>query len=260
MRVKFDGWISNLQHGKLRHFLEISERKYWGVLKKCLDDSPEKAFFVFSLLFVRLEMSDFFWVKMKSKTAGALFAIYIAREMLQSLSTIADVNLLESVQKMKEHYEQRAIGGLNACYSDTGDSKKCSKLLQTKHQEWFNRSCLTLAEGGHFKAFIAQNGCQNLARKKWRSTISNRNSLWMIALAAIIPQLVLFIWFDVKVETTKQQEITKYRGETKRIIDDRSHARLFYRKFYEAAMVKYTLNIISNVILLILFTHVVLIG
>ena len=176
-------------------------------------EDPERELFVYSLLFMRHDMSVYFWEDMPCKTSGALFAILLTKTMMESSAVKVDINLQNAVENMQKDYEQKAIGILNACYAV--NSKTSHILLKVQHDCWGKKTCLDLAEKADAKTFIAQSGCQTLVREVWLGKISDRNPTWKIIVAALAPIFVYGIWFksDVKKELQNLEINRKHAKE-----------------------------------------------
>ena len=174
---------------------------------RCRD--PERELFVYSLLFMRHQLSLCFWEDMPCKTSGALFAMLLTKAMLESSAVKVDINLKNLVEKMQKDYERKAIGLLNACYAFS--PKTSHIMLKIQHDCWGQKTCLDLAEQADSKMFIAQSGCQTLVQEVWLGKISDRNSTWKILLATFFPAFVYGIWFthDTHRELEKLRKISK---------------------------------------------------
>ena len=265
-------------------------------------EDPERELFVYSLLFMRHDMSVYFWEDMLSKTSGALFAMVMTKAMLESSSVKVDINLQNLVESMQKDFQEKGIGILNTCYAV--NSKTSHTMLKVQHDCWGEKTCLDLAEKADAKSFIAQSGCQTLVREVWLGKISDRNSTWKIILAALAPFLVYSIWFksDVKKELRNLENVRK-QGESSlesardqnynpgatskssigfststdesilvgreseeslgATVDNTQDEISFtdrYKFFYKAPIVTFILNVVSNLVLLVLLSYVVMAG
>ena len=165
--------------------------------------NPERELFVFSLLFIRLEASEYFWENLLCKTSSAVFAVLVSKKILMSSRVRNDRNLQAEVRNMHENYERQAKEVLNSCY--VNNAKWCQTVLKVKHESWGSKTCIDLAIQADCKEFIAQSGCQTLLEKIWRGDIYE-NSLWKIIGATIFPFGVLFVVFDDDNETRAEKE------------------------------------------------------
>ena len=149
---------------------------------------PEIELFVYSLLFVRLETSEFFWNAISSKASSALFAVLVLKAILNYSGTRLDMKLQLKIQAMLKIFEGRATGIVNYCNDISTET--CHKILKAEHPTWGEKACLDLAVQADCKDFIAQSGCQTLVREVWLGELSDRNAPWKVSLAAAIPLLV----------------------------------------------------------------------
>ena len=167
--------------------------------------NPEHELFVYSLLFIRLETSEFFWENMLCKTSSAVFAVLISKSILNSSSVRGDRNLHARVQNMHENYERQAKGVLNSCYVNSVE--RCQTIITVEHESWGSKNCIELAIQADCKEFIAHSGCQTLLKKVWRGVLYD-NPVWKIIGATIIPFLVLLVVYkeDVIKERAKRDQ------------------------------------------------------
>ena len=154
---------------------------------------PEIELFVYSLLFVRLETSEFFWNAISSKASSALFAVLVLKAILNYSGTRLDMKLQLKIQAMLKIFEGRATGIVNYCNDISTET--CHKILKAEHPTWGEKACLDLAVQADCKDFIAQSGCQTLVREVWFGELSDRNAPWKVFMAAAIPLLVPLLEF-----------------------------------------------------------------
>ena len=191
-------------NNKIHHAQELSSNQsYLQTFRH-----PERELFVYSLLFIRPEASEYFWEDMLCKTSAALFAILVSKTILNSSGVRVDINLQIKVENMHDLYEFRAKGILNTCYDS--DAKRCQTVLKAEHEPWGSKTCLDLAIRADCKDFIAQSGCQTLVRQVWLGKLSDRNPYWRIVGAALIPFFVYALWFKVDV-SIEQAELEQDR-------------------------------------------------
>ena len=274
--------------------------EFWNSEKSLRFSDPERELFIYSLLFMRYQMSVCFWEYMHCKTSGALFAILLTTAMLKSPEVLMDINLQKRVEVIQKDYEQKAIGLLNTCYAS--NPKKSHLILQFPQEFCGQKTCLDLAEQANLKTFIAQSGCQTLVREVWLGEISEKNLTWKVALAAIFPFYVYAIWLKPdtqqslaplkrksanpsegkgKLDTTNVQASTTSSGyrssehatisnDTKEFVAQHSLAAQVdmsdmslikrYQLFYKAPIVTFILNVSSKLVMLVLFSFVVITG
>ena len=189
-------------NNKIHHAQELSTTQSYSQTFR----HPERELFVFSLLFIRPQTSEYFWEDMLCKTSAALFAILVSKKILNSSSVRVDINLQLKVESLLANYEFKAIGILNTCYDIS--AKTCQTVLKVQHDSWGKKTCLDLAEKADCKEFIAQSGCQTLVREVWLGKLSDRNPLWKIIGATFAPMFVYALWFkfDVSVEQAEIEQ------------------------------------------------------
>ena len=225
-------------------------------------ECPERELFVYSILFNRPEASLCFWENLQCKTSAALFAVWILDCTLQTLESRMDLNLHSRIEEMRQGYEERAIGILNHCYEF--DKKKCRKMMQAKHEYWGNRSCIDLALLARTKSFIAQSACQSISKKDWRGDISYWNSRFQIALAILLPPLIIVpLWIHFKPKgDRKSEDDKKSKGESTSESDEKLITKQLdkFKSFYTAPIVVFSLNAVSYFAFLCIFSWIVLNG
>ena len=213
---------------------------------------PESELFVYSLLFVRPEASEYFWEDMTFKTSAAIFAVLISKTILKSREIRDDTNLQSRVVKMLENYKFKATGILNTCYGES--SELSQQILQLKHEPWGSKSCLELATQADYKDFIAQSSCQTLIQEVWLGKLRECNPLWKIIGASLVPVFVPFLSFKGTVPD---------EAEKKQVANQEEKSISVAKKlkfFYTAPVITFTLNVIATLLFLILFSIVTLEG
>ena len=241
---------SKHQNTVLQNFLDGFERKFLKISRSC-GRSVGKALFVQSVLFVRLEMSVYLWEQLPGKTSAALFATLFTKRMLTDRQLKIDINLQKSVEDIQNEFETRANGIINACYANS--VRDCHNLLEAKHESWKGKSCLDLADEANAKSFIAQSASQSLIRKSWFGKISDETPKWKIILATVCPIIVKF---------DEEEPHKNESAQQKSNADERGTLSLFdrYQFFYQAPIASFILKVMSDVLLLVLFSFVVMTG
>ena len=173
--------------------------------------NPEIEMFVYSLLFIRPEASEYFWENTLCKTSAALFAILVCKTILNSSVSRLDMSLQLKIESMLKNYEFRAAGILNSCYDVKVDH--CHTILKIKHNRWGNKTCLDLAIQADCREFISQSGCQTLAQEDWYGKLSYRNSFWKILGVTVMPLLMPLLWFKTD-DSTAKAAVYEYRKRT----------------------------------------------
>ena len=213
---------------------------------------PERELFVYSLLFVRPEASEYFWEDMTCKTSAAIFAVLISKTILKSREIRDDSNLQSRVVKLLENYKFKATGILNTCYGESAELSQ--QILQLKHEPWGSKSCLELATQADYKDFIAQSSCQTLIQEVWLGKLRDCNPLWKIIGASLVPFFVPFLSFKGTVSD---------EAEKKQVANQEEKSISVAKKlkfFYTAPVITFTLNVIATLLFLILFSIVTLEG
>ena len=155
---------------------------------------PHIDLFVYSIVFARSEASEFFWTMLPCKTSAALFAALVLKTILKSTAASLDMDLQCRIEILSKTYEEKAKEIMNNCYKV--NAEHCHSMLKVEHDSWGKKTCLDLAIQAHCRSFLAQDGCQTLFRKFWLGEVSDRNHVWKIIGATLLPIFVILLLFD----------------------------------------------------------------
>ena len=179
--------------------------------------NPKRELFVYSLLFIRLEASEYFWENLSCKISSALFAVLISEKILgESVTVRGDRNLQAKVHNMNKKYEFQAKGVLNSCFVNSTES--CQKLLTVVHESWGSKTCIDLAIQANCREFIAQSGCQKLLQHIWWGNLYKRpgkNEYLKIWLLTILPFFFLPFLSSIKFDDDDDERETLIRRPRK---------------------------------------------
>ena len=145
--------------------------------------------FIFTLLFLRLEASEFFWRQLHYKTSAALFAVLVMDAISKADVDDLDNNFYTKVQHIRHSFTQKAIDLLYHCYED--NPRNCRSLLTEKRVMWGNLNCVTLAAKSSCREFLEQTAVQAYIQKDWMGALTRRNSPSTIFINAL---LLVTIW------------------------------------------------------------------
>ena len=204
-------------------------------------DCAARDLFVYSVLFLRIDASLYFWQFVPFKVSAAIFAAML----IEAVSSSIHVEIRETIEKMKNTFEQKAIVLMNRCYEN--NEEQCIELLISRNTGWGKRNtfqdhwgnlecwqrvkcweqlknwekmhspespnCLDLARRSGSKAFLEQTAVQKHVQEIWMGSLAKENSAFAIALNAATLVLVWNMRF--KKNLVKKTSEKSKRNDTK---------------------------------------------
>ncbi|XP_038076611.1 transient receptor potential cation channel subfamily M member 5-like isoform X1 [Patiria miniata] len=243
-------------------------------------EDPYKELFLWAVLQDRIRLAKLFWKLGKPSVGGAL----VASKLLKALSNQQEVTDAQKAANMYQHakeFQHIAVDILNMCYEE--DRRRTSDLLVRIMPEWGGATCLDIAAAAISKDFISQAAVQNLLSELWMGRLAVMTHELKIGLCVILPLLSIWLitFTDDKDDSTdalkKKRNSVCLRGSVgtlnKRESAIRQHMlqasplkegwdplswlhRL--KMFLEAPVVRFSYNVISQVLFLLLFSYIML--
>ncbi|XP_071824932.1 transient receptor potential cation channel subfamily M member-like 2 isoform X2 [Apostichopus japonicus] len=217
--------------------------------------TPIRDLFLYAILLNRKEMSRLMWENIDEAIAAALIASHILKAMARSERVI---NKRESLVQHAKQYDKLAIDVLKECYDERKD---CTvSFLTVNRPNWGNTNCLKLAVLAENDKFITELPAEELFTHIWLGKISEENAVWKLCLCAFCPGLCIWLIEFKNDSKDKQTTDVEERGEE----NDRSQEPcpiICWKKFaafYSAPAIKFTLNLVSYLVFLILYSCIIL--
>ena len=201
-----------------------------------LFDYPFFELFIWAVLCNKPNLRGYFWEKSGCPLVAALFA----STFYGVLSEMYKLSDTEEVKNLRTEFLHKANSVMQIAYEN--DLSKALALAEKKTERFGNRSLIQLSFINNLKSFIGNQTCQRIVMGNWR------RGFWKINHLAII----ITIFCPLLISTSLFTFIppTDTRG---------SHN--FWDKlcvFYHAPIVKYTSNVITYILFLLLYTSVAL--
>ncbi|XP_070180365.1 transient receptor potential cation channel subfamily M member 5-like [Littorina saxatilis] len=245
---------------------------------------PDRALFLWAILFNRRQLAYFFWKRGKDQLGGAL----CASALLRGLSDIAESNetgdLSGGLMKHAKEWERRAYDVLSVCYSrasnlthrllvralshwDSGETSQDSCTPECtgngsrdkSSQEELREGCPTLlnmAQAYEMMEFVGHQACQTKLTAIWKSFMAPDTSLLLILLCTFLPIFIPIIRFR------KKSNKISFEGNS-RESDIANCCPLGFvctlHYFYTAPIVKFFCNIAAYLVYLVIFSYFVLV-
>ncbi|XP_066542040.1 transient receptor potential cation channel subfamily M member 2-like [Hoplias malabaricus] len=173
---------------------------------------PGRDLFLWSVLQNKSDLAEIAWEECNDCIAAALAASKILKTLAKEAGDNGEET--ESMIKLANHYEKRAIGVFNECHSH--DEQRAQKLLTRVSTSWGGATSLRLAFEADDKSFIAHSGVQALLTQIWCGELAVDNPHWKILLCLLFFPLIYtgFLAFRHDEAMRKEAEWTE---EEKRV-------------------------------------------
>ncbi|XP_056652733.1 transient receptor potential cation channel subfamily M member 4 isoform X2 [Monodelphis domestica] len=234
---------------------------------------------IWALLLNRAQMAVYFWEMGSNSVASALGSCFLLR-VLARLETEAD-----EAAKRKElaaRFEGLAMGLFSECHRNS--ESRATRLLLRRSQLWGGATCLHLAAQADARAFFAQDGVQSLLTEKWWGDMDSNTPIWALVLVFFCPpliytSLITFRALDEELPRKEQWEpdaADGVNGDSCTRLTDKLNLRTQTRdegrwgrgrwnrclrrwcQFWAAPVTVFLGNVVSYLLFLLLFTHVLL--
>uniref|UniRef100_I3N7G7 Transient receptor potential cation channel subfamily M member 4 n=1 Tax=Ictidomys tridecemlineatus TaxID=43179 RepID=I3N7G7_ICTTR len=245
----------------------------WATLKPSMDaafgQAPWSDLLLWALLLNRAQMAMYFWEKGTNAVASALGACLLLRVMAR-LEPEAEEAARRKDLAVK--FEGMAVDLFGACYRSSED--RAARLLLRRCPLWGDATCLQLAMQADARAFFAQDGVQSLLTQKWWGEMDSTTPIWALVLAFFCPPLIYanLITFRNSEEESTQKDPdldmgSGINGEGPKVAFalvsacrmPREHGCLrHWSHFWGAPVTAFLGNVVSYLLFLLLFAHVLL--
>ncbi|XP_061029118.1 transient receptor potential cation channel subfamily M member 4 isoform X6 [Eubalaena glacialis] len=246
------------------------------VLEAVPGQAPWIDLLLWALLLNRAQMAMYFWEMGSNSVALALGACLLLR-VLGRLETEAE----EAARRkdLAAKFEGLAVDLFGECYRSS--EERAAHLLLWRCPLWGDATCLHLAMQADARAFFAQDGVQSLLTQKWWGEMDSTTPIWALVLTFFCPPLIYtnLITFRKPDEEPTQKNLVvdtdrdvigEGPGKTtdhpgKRMLSGRSCCGGFpqrlrrWPQFWGAPVTSFMGNVVSYLLFLLLFAHVLLI-
>ncbi|ELW47146.1 Transient receptor potential cation channel subfamily M member 4 [Tupaia chinensis] len=261
----------------------LSEKAAWeGSQDIHHGQPPWSELFLWALLLNRGQMAMYFWEMGSSAVSSALGACLLLR-VLARLESEA-----EEAAKRKDlaaKFEGMAVDLFSQCYRSS--EERSSRLLLRRCALWGDATCLQLALQADARAFFAQDGVQSLLTQKWWGEMDSSTPVWALVLAFFCPPLICtnlitfrkpgeeaarrVVEFDEDCSVNGEQPIglveipedtlpvvTRHHKDSCRMCQKRQCLGQ-WSHFWGAPVTAFMGNVVSYLLFLLLFSHVLLV-
>ncbi|KAM5236219.1 transient receptor potential cation channel subfamily M member 4 [Ctenodactylus gundi] len=251
-------------------------------LEASFGQAPWSDLLLWALLLNRAQMAMYFWEMGSNAVSSALGACLLLRVMAR-LEPEA-----EEAARRKElaaKFEGMSVDLFAECYRSS--EERASRLLLRRCPLWGDATCLQLAMQADARAFFAQDGVQALLTQKWWGDMDSTTPTWALVLAFFCPPLIYtnLITFRKPEEESSQRDPDfemdrSINGEGPVGPSDAASAakgppsgrrgccgrgrgrRCLHRwsRFWGAPVTAFLGNVVSYLLFLLLFAHVLLVA
>uniref|UniRef100_A0A6I8P005 Transient receptor potential cation channel subfamily M member 4 n=1 Tax=Ornithorhynchus anatinus TaxID=9258 RepID=A0A6I8P005_ORNAN len=226
--------------------------------------TPWADLLIWALLLNRGPMALYFWEMGSNSVASALGSCLLLRVLARQEAEA------EEAAKRKElaaRFEGLAVGLFSECHRSS--ESRSARLLLRRCPLWGGATCLQLATRADARSFFAQDGVQTLLTQKWWGEMDSSTPVWALILTFFFPPLIytdLINFRSQEEEPLQKDELEMDRGNGSRKIFDkccwgqRSRRLCLHRwaQFWGAPVTSFLGNVVSYLLFLLLFTHVLL--
>ncbi|XP_067682469.1 transient receptor potential cation channel subfamily M member 4-like [Haliotis asinina] len=225
---------------------DIFSMKYFepDMYRTCLP--PIQELFLWALLTNHQKLAKVFWKHSQDKLASAVVA-----EVL--LTRLADrENNTDRAFKLRENAKEfgsLAEEVLWVCYEL--DEDLTHKLLIQKSSWWGDKSVIELVYSFRSRSFVSKPACKSLLDKVWKGRLeSDRFLLVVPVILSMVPAIFLVPF--LRVNSLEPRGIS---------VPDSRQGKCCQglRDFYSAPVVKYQMNVVAFLVLLLVFSYVLLV-
>ncbi|XP_062033152.1 transient receptor potential cation channel subfamily M member 4 isoform X1 [Lepus europaeus] len=166
--------------------------------------TPWSDLLLWALLLNRAQMAMYFWEMGSNSVASALGACLLLRVMARQEPEA------EEAARRKDlaiKFEGLGVDLFGACYRSSED--RAARLLLRRCPLWGDSTCLQLATQADARAFFAQDGVQSLLTQKWWGEMDSTTPIWALVLAFFCPPLIYtnLIVFRKSEEESSQRDL-----------------------------------------------------
>ncbi|XP_057617012.1 transient receptor potential cation channel subfamily M member 4 isoform X3 [Chionomys nivalis] len=149
------------------------------------EQGPWSDLLIWALLLNRAQMAIYFWEKGSNSVASALGACLLLRVMAR-LEWEAE----ESARRkdLAAKFESMSVDLFGECYHNS--EERAFRLLLRRCPLWGEATCLQLAMQADARSFFAQDGVQSLLTQKWWGEMDSTTPIWVLLLAFFCPPLI----------------------------------------------------------------------
>ncbi|XP_048259203.1 transient receptor potential cation channel subfamily M member 4-like isoform X1 [Haliotis rufescens] len=225
---------------------DVRSMKYYepDMYRTCLP--PIQELFLWALLTNHQKLAKVFWKHSQDKLASAVVAeLLLTRLAGQESNTDRAFKLRENAKEFGDLAEEV----LWVCYEL--DEGLTQKLLTQKSTWWGNKSVIELVYSFRSRSFVSKPACKSLLDKVWRGNLqSDRFLLVVPVILSMVPAIFLVPF--LRVNSLEPRGIS---------VPDNRQGKCCQgiRDFYSAPVVKYQLNVVAFLMLLLLFSYVLLV-
>ncbi|XP_058565242.1 transient receptor potential cation channel subfamily M member 4 isoform X1 [Neofelis nebulosa] len=173
-------------------------------LDAVLGQAPWTDLLLWALLLNRAQMALYFWEMGSNAVASALGACLLLR-VLARLESEAE----EAARRkdLAAKFEGLGVDLFGECYRSS--EKRAARLLLRRCPLWGDATCLQLAMQADARAFFAQDGVQSLLTQKWWGEMDSTTPIWALVLAFFCPPLIYtnLITFRKPEEESTQKDL-----------------------------------------------------
>ncbi|XP_046579815.1 transient receptor potential cation channel subfamily M member 4-like [Haliotis rubra] len=225
---------------------DVRSMKYFepDMYRTCLP--PIQELFLWALLTNHQKLAKVFWKHSEDKLASAVVAeVLLTRLADRESNTDRAFKLRENAKEFGNLAEEV----LWVCYEL--DEDLTHKLLIQKSSWWGHKSVIELVYSFRSRSFVSKPACKSLLDKVWKGHLeSDRFLLVVPVILSMIPAIFLVPFLCVN------------SMEPRGISVPGSRRRKFcqgLRDFYSAPVVKYQMNVVAFLVLLLVFSYVLLV-
>ncbi|XP_072627707.1 transient receptor potential cation channel subfamily M member 4 isoform X1 [Canis lupus baileyi] len=154
-------------------------------LDAILGQAPWSDLLLWALLLNRAQMALYFWEMGSNAVASALGACMLLR-VLARLESEAE----EAARRkdLAAKFEGLGVDLFGECYRSS--EERAARLLLRRCPLWGDATCLQLAMQADARAFFAQDGVQSLLTQKWWGEMDSTTPIWALVLTFFCPPLI----------------------------------------------------------------------
>ncbi|XP_012498692.1 PREDICTED: transient receptor potential cation channel subfamily M member 4 [Propithecus coquereli] len=246
-----------------------------------LGQAPWNDLLLWALLLNRAQMALYFWEMGSNAVASALGACLLLR-VLARLESEAE----EAARRkdLATKFEGMAVDLFGKCFHSS--ENRATQLLFRHCPLWGDATCLQLAMQADARAFFAQDGIQSLLTQKWWGQMDSSTPIWALVLAFFCPPLIYtdLITFRKSEERSTQKDLESdvnksINGEGPVRLEDPAKKTSLdalpqrrrgdscwgcgclrrWSHFWGAPVTAFVGNVVSYLLFLLLFAHVLLV-
>ncbi|XP_051005636.1 transient receptor potential cation channel subfamily M member 4 [Acomys russatus] len=149
------------------------------------EQAPWSDLLIWALLLNRAQMAIYFWEKGSNSVASALGACLLLRVMARQEWEAEEASRRKD---LAAKFESMSVDLFGECYHNS--EERAARLLLHRCPLWGEATCLQLAMQADARAFFAQDGVQSLLTQKWWGEMDSTTPIWALVLAFFCPPLL----------------------------------------------------------------------